>query len=133
MKLVKGILVTFIVTGILSTLGVNAGGMAYADVRLPAFSGIYDGGQADKTSGGSQSLYTIDARDAWNFNDTRIVQARTRSMFGTTVYSPWTDVIIGGTIYMSDNYDDIGAYKLQLRAKKSTLSETRYWGSWRTQ
>lgn len=133
MKLVKGILVTFIVTGILSTLGVNAGGMAYADVRLPALSGIYDGGQADKTSGGNQSLYTIDARDAWNFNDTRRVLARTRSMFGTTVYSDWTDVIIGGTIYMSDGYDDIGAYKLQLRAKKSTLSETRYWGSWRTQ
>lgn len=133
MKLVKGILATFIVTGILSTLGVNAGGMAYADVKLPVLSGIYDGGQADKTSGGSQSLYTIDARDAWNFNDTRRVEARTRSMFGTTVYSPWTEAKIGATVYMSDGYNDIGAYKLQLRAIKSTVSETRYWGSWRTQ
>lgn len=133
MKLVKGILATFIVTGILSALGVNAQVVSYTDVTLPALSGIYDGGQADKTSGGSQQLRTVDARDAWNYNDTRRVEARTRTMFGTTVFSPWTEVKIGGTIYMSDGYNDIGAYKLQLRAIKSTVSGTRYWGVWSTQ
>lgn len=133
MKLVKGILITFVVTGFLSALGVNAQSIGYADIKIPALNGIYDGGQANKTAGGSHSLYTVDARDSWNYNDTRRVEARTRTMFGTTIYSPWTEVKIKGTIYMSDGYNDIGAYKLQLRAIKTTASSTRYWGNWSTQ
>lgn len=133
MKFVKGLFLTFVVTGILAVTGVNAemsGYMGYSDIRLGSFSGIYSDGDYTKTTSNKQTLKTTDARDALIYSNTRAVQARTRQMLSPTSTTSWVDAVIGGTINWGSQNTGIGSYRLQLRAKTSTAAQTRYWGTW---
>lgn len=133
MKLVKGLFLTLVATGILAVTGVSAAmsdSMTYSDIRLASFSGIYSDGDYTKTTNNQQTLYTIDARDAIIYSNTRAVQARTRQMVEPTSTTSWIDAVIGGTVNWGNQNTGIGLYRLQLRAKASTVAQTRYWGTW---
>lgn len=133
MKLVKGLLLTLVVTGILAATGVSAemsGYMGYSDIILASFSGVYSDGDYTKTTSNKQTLHTIDARDAIIYSNTRAVQARTKQMLTPTSTTSWIDAVIGGTVDWGNQNTGIGSYRLQLRAKKSTVAQTRYWGTW---
>lgn len=133
MKLVKGLFLTLVATGILAVTGVSAamsGSMTYIDIKLGSFSGIYSDGDYTKTTSNRQTLYTIDARDAIIYSNTRAVQGRTRHMIEPTSTTSWVDAVIGGTVNWGNQNTGIGLYRLQLRAKTSTIAQTRYWGTW---
>ena len=132
-KLVKGLLLVLIITSVLAMTGVSAdvsGYMGYNDIKLPILNGIYSDGDYTKTTVNPQTLETTDARDSWIWNDTRVVEARTMQVLSPISTTKWKDIVIGGTITWDEENADIGSYRLQLRAKKSTLSEVRYWGIW---
>lgn len=133
MKLVKGLFLTLVVTSILAATGVCAeasGYMTYNDVKLPSFGGIYSDGDYTKTTTNQQTLHTIDARDALIWDNTRAVQARTQQMLAPTSTTTWIDATIGATVNWGSQNTGIGSYRIQLKAKKSTLAQGRYWGTW---
>lgn len=133
MKLVKGLLLTLVITGILAVTGVSAemsGYMVYSDIRLGSFSGTYYDGDYNKITNNQQTLKTIDARDAIIYSNTRAVQARTRHTVAPVSATSWKDAVIGGTINWGSENSAEGVYRLELRAKTSTIAQTRYWGTW---
>lgn len=133
MKLVKGLFLTLVVTGILAATGVNAemsGYMGYNDIKLSSFGGIYSDGDYLKTTSNQQTLKTIDARDAIIYSNTRAVQAKTKQMLTPTSNTSWIDAVIGGTVNWGSQNTGVGSYRLQLRAKTLTVAQTRYWGTW---
>lgn len=130
MKLIKGLLITVAITSILAFMGVDAGSMTYNDIKIPAFNGWYQDGDYSKTNGTIQTLYTIDARDSWNWNDTRAVQSRVKHMDGASYTSDWVDAAIGKTVNFGNKSKEAGLYRILLKAKKNTASQVRYWGTW---
>lgn len=133
MKVIKGLFLTLVVTGVLAVTGVSAamtGSMTYNDIRLASFSGIYSDGDYTKNTNNQQTLYTIDARDAIIYSNTRAVQARTKHMVDPVSTTSWVDAVIGKTVNWGNQNTGNGLYRFQLRAKTLTVAQTRYWGTW---
>ncbi|MFV0250206.1 MAG: hypothetical protein ACK5HP_04155 [Bacilli bacterium] len=51
-------------------------------------------------------------------------------MLSATSTTSWVDAVIGGTVNCGSQNTGIGSYRLQLKAKTSTVAQTRYWGTW---
>lgn len=130
MKLIKGLLITVAITSVLAFMGVDAGSMTYSDIKIPALRFEYYDGDYPKTNDTIQTLYTIDARDSWDWNDTRAVQARVKHMDGASYTSDWVDAQIKKTVNFGKKSKEAGLYRILLKAKRSTTSQVRYWGTW---
>lgn len=130
MKLVKSLLALLAISSVFALGNANAAYRTYNKIKLSNWSGTYIDGPVTKTTDSSQSIHTIDARDTLS-NDVRAIQART-----VGEYSPsgWIDAGKGSVNHWdkstSNGNTSKGAYNINLRATKSTVTGTYYWGTW---
>lgn len=123
MKLVKGILLTLIISGTFSAITADAGrSMTYNEISIPSnlFSNYYEDGYYDKVDTYSHKLYTQ--------NTSRSVAARIKS-YEQTVTS-WKDVVIGDWINWGTALTNVpDSYAINIKSSSSLLGAS-YWGTW---
>lgn len=131
MKTVKTLAVLLVLSCFFALGNVNAGYRTYGRIKLSNWSGIYIDGPISKTTTSSQSVHTIDARDTLS-NDVRAISART--VGEGSKYSSWISAPKGVVAYWDRTTNGgntaKGAYNIQLKATKSTITGTYYWGTW---
>lgn len=133
MKRIKVVLGIFIFSIIFSISGVSAVvPQDWINVKLPAFSGIVEGDYyVYKTIEGQQYNNTILTQDSLTKKE-RAISVRTVRFGGLS--SSWIDSPQGSIVTWSsadaNNNTRPGDYNLQVKATRSTLASTYYWGQW---
>ena len=129
MKKIKFLLGTFILTCILSVNNVNAGkGISFVGITLPSWSGSYTSSNVTKQENSYQYTKTVTATDNITGGG-RAISARVYGCNTSYVSAPkssWVKLkdynqltTVAGT-----------AYKIQIKATKSTLAKVTYSGRW---
>ncbi len=129
MKQIKILLGVFILTCILSVNNVNAGkGISFVGITLPSWSGTYVSSNATKQENSYQYSKTVAATDNITGGG-RAISARVYGCGTSYVTAPK-----GSWVQLSDKDQHTTvegiAYKIQLKAKKSTLAKVTYSGRW---
>lgn len=125
MKYIKISAIIFSVTLLLSAAGAMAANWAgYADVTVKRLSGSTLISTHDKYNYGYQSVQLSSALDDLS-SDERAMQAKVTN-------SSWIDMRKGKHDKFNEEltYFPADGYQHYVRAKRSTLSTTSYWGFW---
>lgn len=129
MKKIKILLGVFIISCVFCATGVKATSFkSWASLEIPRLQGIYTSDAYQKTVFSDQYAKKDYATDKLS-GDERAIQARLQN-----ITTSWTDLPKGSIETLDVGSTNLGqapgTYKLQLRAKKSTLSEAWFGGHW---
>lgn len=137
MKLFKVTLGLFLFITIFSMTCSFAGTMpGWSPVTLGSYKKVYTSNSYRKIEDGKQYIYESSAVDQFNKGERdRAVEART-NLVELNLFSGWTDTVKGKNVSLSEginadkNISSNFDYKIQLRAKRSTLATVDFYGYW---
>lgn len=129
MKKIKILLGVFIISCIFCATGVKATSFkSWVSLTIPALSKTYTSDAYQKTVFSDQYAKKDYATDKLS-GDERAIQARLQN-----ITTSWTDLPKGSIIKLNAGSTNLGqapgTYKLQLRAKLSTVTEAYFGGHW---
>lgn len=128
MKYLKGTIIVFIFTTLLSTVLVSAATKGIAGLTIPAFQGEAETSKQVKEDFGTQRFSLVKCEESITGNETA-VKARTFRV-NYTDNSSWTQLVKGSLIDIAPEHTEPTTYTLKIKSVNYNLLSSSLYGTW---